>query len=241
MSLLDSIEKKQVDILGKFVEQPSVEICHYNKMPIEYLSDDGSRFRIYLQVQNSWSDEGHSMRVAQQISEYLCSVPCIKDVSTCVLTPIPYGLTWTSKMYEMLVISYPNPNSAFHCYMLMISFNVIRVHTYYSLLKLFMILRNNGPYRFPRTSAVVLTWIYSDYRRYLEINDSFLRQIGIKQKDISNELYDSRIMDTLKSLCCKLEISDLSNVEYWNKMGIERIKLEKAVEKYWNRNRMSVG
>lgn len=242
MSLLDSIEKSRVDILDRLDRRPDVVLLPLDKMPIDYLSSDRSHFQMYLKVQNSLADDEYAIRVGRYVIEYLYSVPCIEDVSTCVLTPIPYGLTWTDRMYEMLVSSFPNQNSTFHCQMLMVSFKITRVRTYYSLLKLFIKLRNNGPYRFPRTSAVVLTWIDGGFRRYLEINDSFLRQMGLKQQYNITDLYSSMFANTLDSLINKLGIVNKKNNKMiWYKSVFDKDEYAKAAERYWNRCRKNVG
>ena len=236
MSLLDNIEKSQVDIQGMLGRRPDVVLLSQDEKPIDYLSDDRTHFRMYVQVRDVWrGKEELVLPTANKISEYLISVPCIEDVSTCVLTPVPMVFTWNDSLYEMLVASNPNQRTVFGNHMLIVSFRIVRVHTYYSLLKLLKVFSNIGPSRFSNTTPLVLRWLDGGFRRYIRIDETFLRMMGLKQKYNNIDFYASGFENTMDSLCAKLNIFKKDNEMYWHKIVFDKDEYAKAIEKYWGR------
>lgn len=231
MSLIDNIERSRVDVRRAF-ERPDVIICPADRMPADYLTDDIDRFRIYLQILDN--GEGYAERIASEIGEYLETIPFIEDVSPVVLSIVPLGLTWTDDMYENLVNSYRDTYGEIKNYMMMVSFRIDGVRTSYELLKLFLILKNTGRYRFDFVTCPVLQWRnVIGPRYYIEIDNSFMTRIGLRNNGGFIDFGSSRLSDTLLGLFYKLDI--------YKRRETMHDDIRKSVSRYWSRERMKFG
>lgn len=230
MSLLDNIEKSQVDVRTACSNSDSdVVVCYSDKRPMDYLDCGDDYFRIYVQINRV--NRELAMKISRQILEYLRSVSYIEELSPGVLIDIPFGLTWTDSMYEELIGLYKNrlsEDNDFVTYMLIISFRITGVKSFYQVSKLFLIFRNIGIHRFYNLEYPVLMWKdLNGSRRYIEINNSFLQRVGLKYKSDGYDLSNHSLLYDLWTLCLRLGFKTLqslvemhikkSSLRYWRK------------------------
>ena len=228
MSLLDNIEKNQVDV-HTVCSDSDVVLCYGDKRPMDYLDCGDDYFRIYVQINRV--NRERAMKISRQILEYLESVPYIEELSPGVLIDVPFGLTWTDSMYEELIGLYKSrlsDDNDFSTYMLIISLRITGVKSFYQVSKLFLIFRNIGVYRFYNLEYPVLMWKdLNGSRCYIEINNSFLQKVGLQYKGECGSMFGSRLSDIVWTLFLRLGFKTLSSrvnmyvkessLRYWRK------------------------
>ena len=215
MSFLDNIEKSRVDVRTTYpnFNSDDVVLCYSDKRPMDYLDCSDDYFRIYVQINRV--NRERAMKISRQILEYLESVPYIEELSPGVLIDVPFGLTWTDSMYEELIGLYKSrlsDDNDFSTYMLIISFQITGVKSFYQVSKLFLIFRNIGLYRFYNLERPVLMWKdLNGSRCYIEIGNSFLQMVGLQYKGECYGVNNSRLSDILWTLFLRLGFKTLSS------------------------------